>query len=1137
MSSVREERRYVTSLFGDVSGFTSMSGKLDPEELTEIINECNRRLAQSVDRYGGHVVKFVGDCIMALFGAPTALEQAPRQACNAAIDMMRQIAEVSATSGRDLGIHVGINSGAAFVGWVGSESVGHLDAMGVSVNLAARLEDAAPRGEIWIGPETYGHVRGDFEFDVLAPLNLQGIDQPVQAYRLRSRTAVRQKRSPIARDPRLVSPLVGRTDELERLGARIRRLGDGHGSAMTVVGEGGLGKSRLLVELLASPVAADVTILRGTAIAVGENMSYHPFVELIRRWADIADDDAESVAAAKLDVSMRAFAGMPAADGLPFVARLLGLEREAIDAQGGTAIENDALEILITKSVRDLLIAIAAQRPTLVVLDDLHWADGSSIALLIGLLPLVEHAPVAFLLAGRPDYARTTEAALEAARRLVPSDQLEELRLAPLSSKQAGALLRNLIPIDDRPATTRNVVLPKAEGNPLFIEEVVRSLIEQGAIVQTDRGLEVTDHIDAVVVPGTIQEVLMSRVERLPDPVRQMIELAAVIGPRFPRRLLDALVPAAEQLPFALAQLQRADLIQQSGRTDDDAQIDFRHPLVQETVYEAIPLAVRNPLHGRVAHAIEELFPDRLPEFYGMLALHYGKAKEFVRATDYLMKAGADAARVAASTEALVYFTEALRLYELQHPEGGDTLVRVQLQKNIGLALLNRGDLPAALDRFDLALRALGERPPKGRAAAAFRFGRDVIGMVASVYLRRGVRRRAVTTPADCEELEIRMARGKAQSTTAPRGYVATAFRGVRRLGQVDASKVEQACGMYATGAALFSFTGASFRLSRRLLGIAATLVKNVRDEIGYRTMLFLNYYLTGDWDPRHLIADDLIDAGLRAGVFWDLNTYLGLACEKMIRQGDFAGALRYIDRITVLVDDYGYKFGRTTQLSMIAFLAIEERRLDDALAAADRYLDAVEEEALTIVALSTRAKVLCLRGDVEGAAAVVGEAETFVRRLGSEAAPYHLGFYQVARLSVDLIRLEASAQANRGGLPRELVRAADASRAASLRASRRIARDRPEALRLAGHLAWVTGRRRKAMRYWSLGVAVANRLGARPELARIYDEVADRLVVSAGSSATFEGEDVAALRSRARAIAAELAGGSDGSGARSRAA
>jgi class 3 adenylate cyclase/tetratricopeptide (TPR) repeat protein len=1136
MSSVREERRYVTTLFGDVSGFTSMSGKLDPEELTEIINECNRRLAQSVDRYGGHVVKFVGDCIMALFGAPKAVEQAPRQACNAAIDMMRQITEVSAIFGRDLGIHVGINSGQAFVGWVGSETVGHLDAMGQPVNLAARLEEAAPRGDIWIGQETYVHVREDFELDVLAPLKLQGIEQPVQAYRLRSRTPVHQKRSPIARDPRLVSPLVGRTDELDRLSARIRRLGEGHGAVMTVVGEGGLGKSRLLAELLASPIAAGVTVLRGTGIAVGENLSYHLFVELIRRWADIAADDPEGLAAGKLDVAMHPFAGMPAADGLPFVARLLGLERESADAQGATPIANDALEILITKSVRDLLLAIAAQRPTLVVLDDLHWADRSSIALLIGLLPLVEQAPVAFLLAGRPDYLRTTEAVLEATRRL-PSEQLEELRLTPLSSKQAGALLRNLIPIDERPATTRNVVLPKADGNPLFIEEVVRSLIEQGAIVQTERGLEVTDHIDGVVIPGTIQEVLMSRVERLPDAMRQVLELAAVIGPRFPRRLLDALVPAAEQLPFALAQLQRADLIQQSGQTDDDAHVDFRHPLVQETVYEAIPLAVRNPLHGRVAHAIEALFPDRLSEFYGMLALHYGKAKDVERATGYLMKAGADAARVAASTEALTFFTEALRLYELQHPEGGDTLVRVQLQKNIGLALLNRGDLPAALDRFDLALRALGERPPKGRAAAAFRFGRDVVGMIASVYLRGGVRRRAVTTPADCEELEIRMARGKAQSTTAPRGYVATAFRGVRRLGQVDASKVEQACGMYATGAALFSFTGASFTLSRRLLGIAASLVKNVRDEIGYRTMLFLNYYLTGDWDRRHLIADDLIDAGMRSGVFWDLNTYLGLACEQMIRQGDFAGARRYIDRITVLVDDYGYKFGRTTQLSMIAFLAIEERRLEDALGAAERYLDAVEEEALTILALSTRAKVVCLRGDVEAAAVVVREAETFVRRLGSEAAPYHLGPYQVARLSVDLMRLEASAQANRGVLPRELIRAAAASRAAALRASRRIARDRPEALRLAGHLAWVTGRRRKAMRYWRLGVAVASRLGARPELMRIYDEVADRLVIAADPSAKLEGDDAAALRARARAIAAELAERSDGSGARIRAA
>jgi class 3 adenylate cyclase/tetratricopeptide (TPR) repeat protein len=1120
MNTLREERRYVTALFGDVSGFTSMSGKLDPEELTEIINECNRRLAHSVERYGGHVVKFVGDCIMALFGAPKAVEQAPRQACNAAIDMMRQIADVSRMFGRKLDIHVGINSGAAFVGWVGSENVGHLDAMGQPVNLAARLEDAAPRGEIWVGQDTYAHVRDDFDFEALPPKDLQGIDGPVRAYRLRSRTPVHGKRNPMSRDPRLVSPLVGRADELERLSARVRSLAEGWGTITTVIGEAGLGKSRLLVELLQSAVAGRITVLRGTGIAVGQNLSYHPFVELIRRWADIADDDVENVASAMLDAAVGALPDTYPREGLPFVARLLGIERPGPDGQALSTIAIDALEILITKSVRDLLLAMAAKHPILVVLDDLHWADQSSIALLIGILPLVEQAPVGFLLAGRPDYPSTTGAVLAAAAHVLPAERLEEVRLSALSARQAGALLHNLIPFDDRPATTRNVVLSKAHGNPLFIEEVVRSLIEQGAIVQTERGLKVTDHIDRVVVPGTIGEVLMSRVERLPDAARQMLDLAAVIGPRFPRGLLAGLAPAAEPLAQTLEVLEGADLIQQSG--DADAQIEFRHPLVQETVYDAMPLAIRNPLHGRVAQAIEELFSERLSDFYGMLALHHGKAKNFDRATDYLMRAGADAARVAASTEALAFFTEALRLHELQHPEAGLTLVRVQLQKNIGLALLNRGDLPAALDRFDLALRALGEEPARGHAEV-MRFVRDAVGMLASVYLRGGTRRHATTTPEDCEELEIRMARGKAQSTTAPRGYVATAFRGVRRLGEVDASKVEQACGMYATAAALFAFTGASFTLSRRLLAIAATLTRNVRDEIGYRTMLFLNHYLTGDWDPRHMLEDELIDVGLRGGVFWDLNTYLGLACEQMIRRGDYASARKYIDRITVLTDDYGYKFGRTTQLSMIAFLAIEENRLDDALVAADRYLDAVQEEPLTVLALSTRAKVLCLRGDADGAAAAIREAERFVRCLGREAAPYHLGPYWNVRLSLDVMRLEASGSGTRDRAARDLVRAAKLSCRESLRVSRSIARDRPEALRLAGRLAWAMKQGAKATRCWREGVGVASRLGARPELARMYDDVADRLAAQNTASITFSGENAVALRSRALAIAMDL--------------
>jgi hypothetical protein len=419
-------------------------------------------------------------------------------------------------------------------------------------------------------------------------------------------------------------------------------------------------------------------------------------------------------------------------------------------------------------------------------------------------------------------------------------------------------------------------------------------------------------------------------------------------------------------------------------------------------------------------------------------------------------------------------------------------------------------------------LAALGESPPKSTAAAALRFARDLLGIIVNVYLHDGSRRNAITTPLDCEELEIRFNKGKAQSTTSPRGYVASTLRGVRRLGEIDPSKVEQACGMYAAAAALFAWSGTSFALSARILPISARLTQNLRDELCYRTMHFLHHYLVGNWSPGTAIESDVLDAAQRAGVFWELNTYLGLSCEQRIRQGWFTGARERIDRITVLVEQLGYKFGRTTQLSMSAFLAVEEDRLDDALVAIDRYYEAANEEALNVLALSTRTKILCLRSEheFEEATKSFREAADLVRRLGSDMAPYHISPFLLSGLLLQTARIEQFLT-NGERPPRALVRDARASRDRALRLARKIGRDRPEAWRLAGRLDWLLSHRRRAIANWRTAIREAQRLGARPELARIYDEVAERLTVAGFES--FDGRDISSLRAERQALRQEL--------------
>jgi tetratricopeptide (TPR) repeat protein len=766
--------------------------------------------------------------------------------------------------------------------------------------------------------------------------------------------------------------------------------------------------------------------------------------------------------------------------------------------------------------VRDLLYALAGARPLVLWFEDLHWADQSSLRLLLTLLPMVRDAPVLVLLSFRPDYRQTSQAVLAEVRARY-ADQHVELPLAALDSKQCALLLQNLIRFDDRPHTTRAVVLARAEGNPFFIEEVIRALVDEGAIVPTESGFRVTDKIDTVVVPATIQDVIMARADRLPVHVRQVLELAAVIGPSFPHRLLAAVSPDPAQLDFALAQLARSELLA-ARATGGEPVYAFVHAIAQDTIYESILRARRKELHQQIANAIETEYAGRLGEFAGMLAYHFGRAENVAKAGEYLLRAGDEAVRSAASSEALVYFQEAARLYLQVHGEGGDPLVKTQLEKRIGNALLGHGDLPGALIHYDRALALLGEEEPKTSRQVALRVAGDLVALLAHVYLRRGRPGHRAPTPADCEELEIRFNKAKVQSTSAPQSYVVSTFRSVRRLSQVNPAGIEQACGMYAAAGALFAWSGVSFDVSRRLLAVAETLVRNVRDDIGYRSMRFLHHYMRGDWSDAHEIAPADLEEGLRFGTFWEANTYLGLACERRIHRGDMAGAHDHIARIARIGDEYGYDFVRTNQHAMTAFLLLEQRRLPEALSALERYYALVNEEALNLLACATRARVLALAGETDAASAALAEAGENERRLGRQVAPYHVSALHMARFLIDVDAVERAAAG--GGDVRGLAKLAQLSGKKALAIARRIARERPEAYRLSGRLGLLRGDPKGAATWWRKAVAEAERLGARPELARALAELGTAATAAPDS---FGGVDAAALLARGRTLLAEM--------------
>ena len=1132
--STREaQRRQATVVFADISGFTAMSEKLDPEDVTEIMNGCFAMVEQIVLDHGGTIDKFIGDAVMALFGAVGALENAPRRAVQASLEIRDAIDRftIERRLPVPLRVHVGVNSGLVIAGDVGGARKRDFTVMGDTVNLAARLEDASEKGQIFVGPDTWSQTREDFEFRKLKPLALKGKADPVQAYEV---VAVRPRGdvSPLAASARrLASKLVGRDHEVEQLRSRIRRLVQGEGGVVSLVGPAGIGKSRLLAEVASMPELDAATILAGRCDSVEVGQSYHPFIELLRSWAGVQASDRDAGALERLGTAIASVLPGDAAEVTPFIATLLGLEPTGAAHERLRDLEADALEKLILKALNDLLVALASARPLVLLFEDLHWADLSSVKLLESLLRLSLDHPILFLFAYRPHFNETSNRIAVLARERHAERNLE-LLLQPLTVRESDALIRGLLRVDDLPPEMRTLIAQRTEGNPFFIEEVLRALLDQGAITVRGGRMRATERISSVTIPGTVQEVILSRVEQLDVRARQILQLGAVIGRSFFHRLLvELLDEQPEHVEDVIRMLKERQLLLERTvhRTASprrltlkgERELVFEHALIQETIYESLLTRVRREMHRRVADAVARLYADRLDDFHGMLALHYGRCEDVEKAEHHLVLAGEVAMASAASSEALAYFREAHRLYIRMHGEGGDPERRFQLEKALATALLLTGHLTESRPHFDRALEHLGERVARTRRSAYVQLAKDAARVLSRVYLRRGRMSRRPASPELREALTLLYNRARVESVADPEWFLFDSMYMTGRLTTVDPRTVEQAFAQWAGVALMFSYSGLSFAVSRRIAEVARSILRDDRpvDLFTYHLMNFMRDYFEGNWDSPCQVDDAFVERTIRAGAFWDVDTFLGMDALKQIDLGNLDRARARLEKIAELVDEYGYDFAETNRISITTFVAIAERRLDDASNAVETYLER-PEELLNLIGLGNKAKIELLSGNVAAAGETLDAADRLVDRIPN-ATPFHSGWYRTSRLFHTVRALdEAIADGDRVRIGALRARVgADVGRA--MRTAAALAMIRTEVYRHAGSIHWLLGAPRRAAQWWERSLTEGTRLGARPELARSHLEIARRL--AAAPSSTIAGADAAAHRATAERLLREL--------------
>ena len=547
------ERRVVTVLFCDVVGSTTLAESMDPEAWTRIMNTVFKQLNEPIERYEGTVARLLGDAILAFFGAPVAHENDPERATLAGLAILENIAplreKLKREKGIDLDVRVGINTGLVIAGQVGSEVHGEYTAMGDAVNLAARMEQTAAPGTVQIAEDTYRAVAPLFEVEALGEISVKGKREPVPAYRVLGRKAEPGKLRGLE-ERGLSSPLVGRDEELATLERMVGRLQTKYEGAVALIfGEAGLGKTTLIGEVRRRTAGDNLLWLEGRTLSFGHTLSYWPFREMLWQVAGISEEDDEETAWGKLEKSVTDLFAEQTADYLPYLASLIALDvREPY--RGKVAyLDAEALGRQVYLASRRFFERMAQDRPLILLFEDLHWMDNASARLLEHLLPLIARAPLMIVGLSRVESGTPGEQIARLAREEY-SDRTTELQLTPLPPGESDLLVQNLLAIDDLPPHVRRRIVNRAGGNPFFLEEIIRTLIDSGAIERDARGSRwrATKSIETLQLPDTIQGLITARVDRLAEDVKQVLRTASVVGRTFLYQLLREVMQVDREL-------------------------------------------------------------------------------------------------------------------------------------------------------------------------------------------------------------------------------------------------------------------------------------------------------------------------------------------------------------------------------------------------------------------------------------------------------------------------------------------------------------------------------------------------------------------------------------------------------------
>jgi class 3 adenylate cyclase/tetratricopeptide (TPR) repeat protein len=651
---IEGERKQVTVMFCDMEGFTSLTERLDPEEAYSIMDQVYEILIHKVHDYEGTVNEMTGDGILALFGAPIALEDAPQRAIRSAMAIHREMVrfrdKTSWEGGapNSLKMRVGIHTGSVVVGTLGNDLRVEFKAVGDTVNLASRMEELAEPGTTCITEATFKLTEGFFRFEALGEKEIKGKEEPVKVYQVIA-PSTRRTRFDVSAE-RGLTPFVGRERELELLLDGFERARSGNGQAFSIVAEAGLGKSRLLYEFRKAAANEDVTFLEGRSLSYSSSIAYHPVIDILKSNFDIREEDGASQIIEKSREGLKAL-GADAASTLPYLLDVLSVEQNDVQLKSLTP---ETRKGRIIQACRTIVLKAAEFHPLIMVIEDLHWVDKGSEDVFRTLLEGIAGARVLLIFTYRPEFVHTWGA----------KSYHNQLNLVRLSNRESLAMVTHLLGTGRIDKTVEELILQKTEGIPFFIEELVKSLKDLKIIERTDNKYHLAVNTREVTVPSTVEDVIMARVDSLPVGAKELLQTASVIDREFSYELVKRVAGLPEgELLSCLSGLRDSELLYERGIYPHTIHV-FKHALTQEVAYTTLLLKTKKEIHEKIGQAIEDIYSERLEEYYELLAYHYVRSDNREKAVEYLHQANRKANNAYELMDAKSYFDQAMELLD-----------------------------------------------------------------------------------------------------------------------------------------------------------------------------------------------------------------------------------------------------------------------------------------------------------------------------------------------------------------------------------------------------------------------------------------------------------------------------------------